>query len=93
MFSPVLALRLAPVPEQRVGHDGGRLGDGDARSLERGDLVGSGAFSTGDDGSRVTHATAGRRGGSGDEGGDGLPAIRRGPRGGLLLGVADRRRS
>ncbi len=51
---------------------GDGLGDGDARRVERGDLIRGGSLAAGDDGARVSHTFARRRLTAGDERGDGL---------------------
>lgn len=53
--------------EQLATHLGRASGDDHAGSLERVDLVLSASFAAGDDGTSVTHATAGWSGQPGDE--------------------------
>src|SRR6478735_6593334 len=67
---------------------GRRRRDGDARLLQRGDLLGGRAFAAADDRARVTHALAGRRRLAGDERRDRLLHVRLREAGGFLLGGA-----
>lgn len=53
--------------EQLAAHLGWASGNDDARLLEGIDLVLGSTLSSGDDGTSVTHATAGRRRQTGDE--------------------------
>src|SRR5688500_4497397 len=73
-------LRLAEIGR------GGRYGD--ARLAQRRDLVLGAALATADDGARVAHAAAGRRGDAGDERRERLLHVLLGEGRGVLLGVA-----
>src|SRR5690606_32665914 len=69
-------------------HFGGGFGHFDSGLVEGGLLGFGGAFAAGDDGPGVSHASSGRGGGPGDEGGDGFVAVFGGPGGGFFFGSA-----
>src|SRR6056297_606201 len=60
--------------ENGLAQGGGAVGDGDPGGFHRLDLVVSAALATGDDGARMAHAAARRRGAPGDEARGGFPA-------------------